>query len=191
MRRMMPLLVTLGVLAACDPFADVPYIETEPVQVDFESFPSWRLDNFTLEGVATYELDAVVLSRKNYRFGGMSRIAPYDLALGWGPMSDGSVLAELKISQAHRWYFYRWNGAPPAAESEMQTHSANVHIIPADRTVRSALRGVGPGDVVRLRGRLVDVYGPNGAEWKTSRRRDDTGGGACEIFHVEEATVFH
>lgn len=190
MRPMIVLATALVTLTACDPFAGVPYIETDPVQVDFESFPSWRLDDFTLEGVATYELDAVVLSRKNYRFGRMSGIAPYDLALGWGPMSDGTVLSELKFSQAHRWYFFRWNGTPPASETDMQTHSANVHIIPADRSVRAALRGVGAGDVVRLRGRLVDVYGPEGEEWKTSRRRDDTGDGACEIFHVEEATVF-
>jgi len=32
---------------------------------------------------------------------------------------------------------------------------------------------------------LVDVRGPSGFVWNTSLRRDDTGGGACEILWAE------
>jgi hypothetical protein len=37
-----------------------------------------------------------------------------------------------------------------------------------------------------MKGWLVDATGPNGFRWPTSRRRDDTGNGACELFYVEE-----
>ena len=31
----------------------------------------------------------------------------------------------------------------------------------------------------------MDANGPDGFHWPTSRRRDDTGNGACELFYVE------
>jgi len=36
-----------------------------------------------------------------------------------------------------------------------------------------------------MRGYLVNVTGPNGFNWNTSLRRDDTGNGACELFYVQ------
>jgi len=42
---------------------------------------------------------------------------------------------------------------------------------------------------VTLRGWLIDVDAADGWHWRTSRTREDTGGGACEIIWVESVAV--
>jgi hypothetical protein len=39
---------------------------------------------------------------------------------------------------------------------------------------------------VELSGWLVDAAGPEHFTWRSSRRRDDTGNGACELIYVEK-----
>jgi len=45
------------------------------------------------------------------------------------------------------------------------------------------------GDIVRLRGKLVDIDHPSGWHWRSSLRRDDTGGGSCEIVYLEDIEI--
>jgi len=52
--------------------------------------------------------------------------------------------------------------------------------------VATDIDDVDEGDVVRLRGHLVDVDLGSGRTARTSRVRTDQGDGACEIFLVEE-----
>ncbi|HEX7374392.1 MAG TPA: hypothetical protein VF277_05420, partial [Steroidobacteraceae bacterium] len=65
-------------------------------------------------------------------------------------------------------------------------HSANIHLIPATESVRRAIAAAREGTVFTLRGRLVEVRGPDGFTWRSSLRRDDIGDGACELIWVEE-----
>ena len=46
-----------------------------------------------------------------------------------------------------------------------------------------------PGQLVTIDGYLVDVRGPGGFAWNTSRTRTDTGNGACEIVWVDALAV--
>ena len=48
---------------------------------------------------------------------------------------------------------------------------------------------VGVEVTVALRGRLVEAIAPNGMQIRSSLRRDDTGGGACEVIWVEDLEV--
>ncbi|RMH54721.1 MAG: hypothetical protein D6685_14545, partial [Bacteroidetes bacterium] len=119
-----------------------------------------------------------------YRTDEHARLAPYDLAVGWGPMSDTAVLDDLTITQMHR--FYRWQTRRyPIPRAEIIRHSTNIHIIPADDAVAGAVSRLRPGHLVRLRGRLVHVLGADGARWRTSLSRTDAGMGACEILWLE------
>ncbi|MCK4994330.1 MAG: hypothetical protein KAS13_04695 [Candidatus Omnitrophica bacterium] len=55
-------------------------------------------------------------------------------------MSDETVLKTIKIWQKNRGYWWRTREFPiPHREIEM--HSANMHIIPADETVKEVLKG--------------------------------------------------
>jgi hypothetical protein len=64
-----------------------------------------------------------------------------------------------------------------------------MHLIPSTSRVRDRLEDVRPGNVVRLRGYLVSVSGPNGYTWRSSLTRTDTGAGACELFYVESVEM--
>ena len=105
-------------------------------------------------------------------------------------MSDSSVLAGLDISQSGRWYYYHWSTAqPPIPEREIVRSSANMHMIPANDTVRYQIRQVRVGDVVHLEGQLIEARGRDGSTWRSSMTRDDTGDGACEVVYVRSVVV--
>src|SRR6056297_1853107 len=54
------------------------------------------------------------------------------------------------------------------------------------------VKKINEGDYIKLKGVLVDVDFNNAnysSLWKTSRTRNDTGNGACEILYLEEVTI--
>ena len=90
--------------------------------------PKWRVAGWTLTPLASYSVRARVLSARRYRYDYTAALAPVDLALGWGRMSDSAVLGKLSLSQRGRWYNFSYSDAViPVAEMELC--SANTHII--------------------------------------------------------------
>jgi hypothetical protein len=161
---------------------------TEPLQTT-GSFPAaWTREGFTYQPLARFAVKAVVLSRERYRNDPGAKLAPVDLALGWGAMSDAAVINALHISQDHRWYNYSWTGNPPIDPSEIGRSSANMHMIPASPAVRAALLEVKRHELVELSGYLVEIRRADGWHWRSSTSREDTGGGACEVVWVEALT---
>ena len=134
--------------------------------------------------VEAFTMEARVLSVENYRFGREADLSPTDLAIGWGPMAKEEIIADFQISQRNRWYFWKTQRMP-ISRSEVITHSANVHIIPANADAADALERVRANDKVRLVGQLVDVDADDGWRWRTSRSRSDTGNGSCEVLWLE------
>jgi hypothetical protein len=104
-------------------------------------------------------------------------------------MSDQAVLDHLDISQSNRFFFYQWSDEPPIPSDEIVCSAANVHVISANRTVANAVSKLRAGQLVAMRGYLVNVSGPEGFHWNTSLSRDDSGDGACEVFYVQEILV--
>jgi len=142
-----------------------------------------------LEVLANFEIEARVLSKRIYDSDAEAELAPVDLALGWGAMADSSVLDNLSISQANRFYRYRWENEPPLPPYEIASHSANMHLIPASTDLEQQLRGVSEGQVVHIVGHLVEARKPDGWRWRSSLTRDDSGAGACELIRVESLQV--
>lgn len=141
------------------------------------------LGDAKVQPLAGFSIEARVLGREDYHFGREAEFSPTDLALGWGRMTEDAVLSRLEISQASRWYRYRWNDAPPIPLQEIIRSSANMHMIPADDAVAAALRRIERGDRVRIDGWLVQIEGKDW-RWRSSLTRDDSGGGACELVYV-------
>ncbi len=144
---------------------------------------------YRFEPVASFALEARVLSKRLYHTDPAAAIAPMDLALGWGPMSDTAVIRQLHIRQADRGYFYAWRQSPPIPLEEIIRHSANMHLIPANANIEQRLKKLKPGHIVHIKGFLVNVAGPDGFFWRTSIVRHDTGNGACEIVWVADLAV--
>jgi hypothetical protein len=133
----------------------------------------------------TFYLEARVLSKRRYRTGREAQLAPLDLALGWGPMSDDTILKDIKITQSNQWYSYRYKLPPPLAEKEIISHSGNMHLIPANKVILNQIKKVRPGQVVELEGYLVSIRTGDGWGWNSSLSRTDTGSGSCEVVWVE------
>ena len=157
-----------------------------PVQSDVPPRALPDRAGFRLTAIAHYSIRARVLDTKQYFAGPQAKLVPYDVALGWNRMSDQAVLDQLSISMGNRFFFYRWQGRAPIPQTEIIRSAANNHLIPADDTIRAAIRQLRVGQLVEVSGWLVDAEGPDNFKWRTSRRRDDTGNGACELIYVEK-----
>ncbi|MGI8435773.1 MAG: hypothetical protein ACR2NX_02560 [Chthoniobacterales bacterium] len=140
---------------------------------------------FQLQPLAGFSIEARVLHRKNYHFDTSAELAPTDLALGWGRMSDQVVLDRLQISQSMRFYWYEYRNPPPIPKDEIIRHSSNMHIIAATREIERECASLHEGELVRLEGELVEATGEGIRPWRSSLRRDDSGNGACELFFVQ------
>ncbi|GIW33601.1 hypothetical protein [Meiothermus sp.] len=162
-----------------------------PYQAPLNPWNEVRLEKpgYQFRPVAYFELEARVLSKRLYRYDAAAAISPVDLALGWGRMSDIAVISKLNIRQSDRFYFYAWSQEPPIPPGEIVVSSANMHLIPANDNIRERLERVKPGNLVKIKGYLVNVSGPDGFFWKTSTIRHDTGNGACEIVWVADLIV--
>src|SRR5215831_1708404 len=136
-----------GVLAADD-----------PIQNALTDAPAIARGEFTLQPRADFSATVRILHREDYSLGELASLVPTDFAVGWGPMSDSTVLSQIEISQANRFYFWR-TASWPVSRAEIETHSANWHVIPGNDAVRSTLRLLRTGSIVELRGELVDILG--------------------------------
>jgi hypothetical protein len=182
------LLVLLGVLTHRQhrsPQPEPGVLAAEPpAQVDLDHGAQLQRGDVTLTTRAHFDITARVLSRKDYSGGADASLIPTDLALGWGRMSDSDVLAKIDISQSGRFYYWHVKEFP-IPRREIETSSANMHMIPANEDVKRQLEQVRQGELVRITGFLVDASRADGWRWKTSLTRDDTGAGACELIYVE------
>ena len=173
-----------GVLVADDPVQETFPRPGEPI----------AKDGWTLRPLARFALDARVLHVRDYRGGlfgehrldPMADLVPRDLAVGWGRMSDQAVLDQFRITQAGRFFFYEWWGQPPLPRPEIVAHAANLHVIASTAAIARAVGHARAGDLVTLRGQLVEVSRPGGPSWRSSLTRTDDGPGACETVWVEE-----
>jgi len=120
------------------------------------------------------------------------RPATHDIGLGYGPMTDTANVE--RFSYAHegtthglRALFLRPRGAMTQAEWDaLAPHVTNVHVIPAGAAVLARIRRVRHGDLVTLRGELVNLRDADGRVAMTSMTAGDRG---CEILYVTEVEV--
>jgi hypothetical protein len=155
----------------------------DPIQVNSDLPAPFKHGDYTITPLARYSITAVVLGRERYRNDRGADLAPVDLALGWGPMSIAKVINELSISQGGRFYEYTYK-EPPLEQRSIEIHSANTHCLPADDAVRHRLLAVKRHEVVTMEGLLVEVTADDGYKWRSSLTREDTRGGACEVFWI-------
>src|SRR3954463_4552714 len=126
-------------------------INDEPGQVLLpDTTASIKHGAFVLKPLALYSIDARVLHRRNYSYDPGAALVPVDLAVGWGPMSDQSVLDRLNISQSMRFYWFEYRLPPPIPLPDIISHSANIHVVPATPEIASRCKSLRPGTLVHL-----------------------------------------
>jgi hypothetical protein len=160
-----------------------------PTQIMLEPMVIERTSDYTISELASFELTAKVLAKEDYRMDREADLSPTDLTLGWGRMSDESILQDIDISQSRRFYYWRTD-AFPIPRREVETHSANMHLIPGSELVKDVISRVREGDIIELSGRLVEVTSETDDwSWRSSQTRNDTGRGACELIWVERVSI--
>jgi len=160
-------------------------VEDTPIQVMIDSPEHFIHGQYTITPLASYSIKAKVLSREDYKFDRLSDLSPMDLAVGWGKMSDEAVLEKIDISQSVRFYHWRVDEFP-IPRKEIETYSANIHLIPADDNIKSRMNSTKQGEIIELQGKLVKIEASDGWKWASSLTRDDINAGACELIWVED-----
>ncbi|MEO7916545.1 MAG: hypothetical protein ABIR16_02785 [Dokdonella sp.] len=161
---------------------------TAPLQTDPTNAAAFAFKQVTVTPLQQFELTARVLSRADYSLDRGASVSPIDLALGWGRMSDSTVLAQMSIHQAGRYFLWRSEKLPIPID-EVVSSSANMHLIPANASVERKLRETRIGDLVDLSGELVEVRADDGWHWRSSLTRTDNGDGACELVFVRRYEI--
>lgn len=164
-------------------------VRETPVQRTLARPLAFEVNGYEVNALAAFAVTGRVLSAQRYRSGREADLSPIDLALGWGRMSDPGVVRQLSISQSNRWYFWRYEHQPPIPRREIETSSANMHMIPASPAIARVLSQASAGRVVALRGYLVEVTAKDGWRWRSSLSREDTGDGSCEVVFVQAAEL--
>lgn len=149
---------------------------------------AFQHQGFQVQPLADFVMSARVLSRKDYRFGRESKVSPTDLVLGWAALSDPEVIEQISFRQSGRWYFWQVDQFP-VPRRVIETNSANMHLIPANKEVERVLKTLKPGALISLQGYLVQLDAEDGWYWRSSLTRDDTGANACELIYVQHLAL--
>src|SRR5262245_62012061 len=92
-----------GVIAAAD-----------PIQRNIDAGRFIEHGAYRLKPRAEFSATVRILHREDYAFDELADLVPTDFAVGWGPMSDSAVLADVEISQGNRFYYWRTQHWPIA-----------------------------------------------------------------------------
>lgn len=147
---------------------------------------------FELTPMAQYEASVMVMSKKTYSHGWSGKVAPIDLALAWGNLTEPQYDKHIDYSQADRWYFFEYESESPLDAGYIGKHSANNHIIPATENILKAIKSIKKKQTVVLEGFLVFLKGTYKGEevfWNSSLTRDDHGDSSCELFFVDKVRI--
>ncbi|MCD6577952.1 hypothetical protein J7L48_00585 [bacterium] len=192
------LIVLLALSCGSAPYYD---IETEgidpevlPVQTKIDEKETLNIINnkgrFLVLKLAEYTIQARVLHKKKYSSDPPSVLSPIDLALGWGKFLPKKEYDKYyKVTQFGRWYYFKIKSGAPFTEDHFSLHSANNHIIPANKNVKKEILRIKKGEIIKLKGYLVKISGDVNKKgeffWQSSLSREDTGNHSCEVFYVE------
>lgn len=145
---------------------------------------SFDYPGYSIAPLESFELTGRILSTHPYRSGREAQLSPIDLAMGWDAMAEPNNIAQLKISQRNRWFYWKAQKLP-LPRRELESSMANIHIIPASAAIAEQVAQLETGALVTLTGELVEVTGDDGWRWRSSLSRTDTGDNSCEVLWLE------
>ena len=89
-------------------------VQEDPVQRQVDSRSTLDKNGYQINLLASFDIRARVIAAERYRFDRGAQVSPVDLALGWGAMSDSSVLHQISVAQGGRTYSW-WGQELPCA----------------------------------------------------------------------------
>ena len=136
----------------------------------------------SIKKLQSFKGDFRILGSKVYTSDEQAKFSPIDYAVSWGLFAEPEIARHISVNQYDRYLNWKIDRLPVPAEQAMQMVS-NMHIIPATPQIAKQIQNVKRGDLVRLKGELVEIKDKN-LVWTSSLTPTDTGDGACELFRV-------
>ena len=136
----------------------------------------------SIEVLQPFKGDFRILGSKIYQDDAQAKFSPIDYAVSWGLFAEPEIARHITVNQYVRYLNWKIDRLPVPAEQAMQMVS-NMHIIPANPQIAKDIEKVKRGDLVRLKGELVEVKDQD-LVWTSSLPPSDTGDGACEVDRV-------
>ena len=157
------------------------------------NFP-YHGQNYIVEPVASYKISGLVVSHNNTTglgdiYHDATSVDLKDLCIIWGSNLDRDVLKNT-IFWSEPWTcFARSRGSSDYLLSG--TELSNNHLIGSSASIREKIKSVGIGDVVSIKGQLINYWNENTPEFKrqSSLVRTDDGDGACEVIFVTDISI--
>ena len=141
-----------------------------------------KAEGQSIEVLKEFKGDFRILGSKIYTDDAQAKFSPIDYAVSWGLFASPEIAQQISVRQYNRYLNWKMDKVPVPKEIAMQMVS-NMHIIPANPEIAASIKNVKRGDLVRLKGELVEVK-DHDLVWTSSLVPTDTGDGACELFRV-------
>ncbi|MGA2403325.1 MAG: hypothetical protein ABSG91_16740 [Syntrophobacteraceae bacterium] len=162
-------------------------IKSEPQMLQISDPKPWEVGKKVIFPLVEFWLQGRVLCSERYDDDALADICPIDIGLGWGPMSDQSIIDQLDFVQSGRKLEYSLADPehPPSSYGTLWEYVKNVHTIPADEDIKKKVCSVRTGDLIELRGYLVGIR-ENGQWTQVSSLKKEVGVDhtTCLIFWV-------
>ncbi|SPL69748.1 hypothetical protein [Acinetobacter stercoris] len=127
--------------------------------------------------------DFRILGSKVYTNDEQAKFSPIDYAVTRGLFTAPEIASQIKFNQYDR--YLNWQMArPPLPPKLAMQFVSNMHIIPANPQIAKEIKKVQRGDLVRIKGDLVEVKDKN-LVWKSALNWDGYGDGACKLIRVD------
>ena len=126
----------------------------------------WNDGVAVLEPRARYKVAGRVLSYAHYYLEDAAELAPVDLALGWDRLALAQAPKGVTFDHGNRFYhFYIAQSEHSIDANYVYLHSSNIHLIPANQTLKKLILSLRSNELIELSGYLVDVTNPQRPDW--------------------------
>ncbi|ENW06588.1 MULTISPECIES: hypothetical protein [Acinetobacter] len=123
-----------------------------------------------------------ILGSKVYHDDEQAKFSPIDYAVSLGLFAEPDIARTISVRQYDRYLNWNMKKLPVPPDQALKLVS-NMHIIPANPEIAKQIKQVKRGDLVNLKGELVEVRDKD-LVWTSSLTPGGVGDGACELFRV-------
>ena len=174
-------------------YADLSNID-EPIQEPYDGSVKLIIDNYdiSIDLIYKYEISGKAVATYHYLPTKTSnKLSPVDVGIAWGYLLNEENFDSIKWVETGNRYLtaipknQNWYNEIGGIDGLF----SNNHLIPSNKKIKRQLKKIRPGDIVQIKGYLVNVYWrqDNGDYyWESSTSRYDTGNGACELIYVTD-----
>jgi len=122
-----------------------------------------------LTTLARFDAKARVLSVERYGRDRQARIAPMDIAIGWGTLSDTATFRGVDVAQTERRLVFK-SYDPKLPDQRVAEQVVNLHVIGADAAIEKELAQLRQGNIIDVEGALVEAVSGDGWRWRGEPR---------------------